>query len=121
MVRVVDGDTIYVSSDLDFLKIRLSDIDTPELNQAYGNEAKRYLSNLIYNKKVSIRISSTDRYGRHIGRIFLNDVDINSLLVEKGLAWVYRKYTKDQSLIALESSARTKKLGLWANSKAVEP
>lgn len=38
-----------------------------------------------------------------------------------GMAWVYRKYNKDQSLLVLEQAARLNKIGLWADKEPVPP
>ena len=46
---------------------------------------------------------------------------LNEELVYQGLAWWYRKYSKDQSLGELEAQARQAKLGLWADTEPVPP
>ena len=38
--RVVDGDTVHVFSKGEVLKVRLVEIDTPEMDQPHGQEAK---------------------------------------------------------------------------------
>ena len=43
-----------------------------------------------------------DRYERIIGRIYVDDLDVNAEMVRRGAAWVYRKYAKDQKLFQLE-------------------
>ena len=45
--RVVDGDTVHVFSKGELLKVRLVEIDTPEMDQPHGQEAKEYLENLL--------------------------------------------------------------------------
>lgn len=45
--RVVDGDTVHVFSKGKVLKVRLVEIDTPEMDQPHGQEAKEYLESLL--------------------------------------------------------------------------
>ena len=45
--RVIDGDTVYVFSNGEILKVRLVEIDTPEMDQPHGPEAKEYLEQLL--------------------------------------------------------------------------
>ncbi|MDO8997662.1 MAG: thermonuclease family protein [Sediminibacterium sp.] len=114
VVAVSDGDTITVlDSSNRQVKIRLAEIDTPESSQPYGNRAKQQLSDLVFNKTVTVRTDTTDRYGRSIARIYVDDVDVNAMMVELGAAWVYRQYAKDQSLYSLEDKAKKAKVGLW--------
>ena len=54
-----------------------------------------------------------DRYGRTVGKVYLEDLDINAELVRYGHAWVYRRYAKDKTLFDLEAEARENQLGLW--------
>ena len=39
-----------------------------------------------------------DRYGRIVRRLYLDDRNVNAELVERGYAWVYRKYARDYTL-----------------------
>ncbi|MDG1454006.1 MAG: thermonuclease family protein [Methylophilaceae bacterium] len=119
VVGVSDGDTITIlDSEKKQTKIRLNEIDTPEAGQPYGNKAKQELSDLIYGKTVNIIAAKKDRYGRTLGRVYLNELDVNSELIKRGAAWVYRQYSKDKTLLFLESEARSNKLGLWSLSES---
>ncbi len=130
VVKVVDGDTIHLLiKDNKAIKIiRLSGIDAPERKQDYGKKAKRYLSEFIGNKEVSVTYSKVDRYGRLIGTIFIDEhFDMNLAMVRAGFAWHYKKYQKEQSIRArliyagTEKQARKKQLGLWNKSGPVPP
>lgn len=74
VVGVSDGDTITVLEDLDKgrFRVRLAGIDAPEKGQAFGQKAKQYLSGLIFGKAVSVRFTTVDRYGRIVGRVYLD-------------------------------------------------
>ncbi len=76
-VHVSDGDTIRIKyRSGKKVEIRLYGIDTPEIGQPFGNAAKRHLSRLVYNKKVSVKVYDTDRYGRTVGVVQLGNTNI---------------------------------------------
>jgi micrococcal nuclease len=50
VVKIADGDTLVLLVDEKQLKIRLSDIDTPERKQPFGTRAKQALSDLAFGK-----------------------------------------------------------------------
>ena len=114
VVSITDGDTVTILTDNKQTKVRLAEIDTPEKNQPYGKKAKKALSDFIFGKTVRIEVDTIDRYGRVVGKIFLNDLNINKEMVKAGHAWVYDKYAKDKTLFALEKNAKENQLGLWA-------
>lgn len=119
---ITDGDTFTIlDSTKNQIKIRLHGIDCPERNQPYSNTSKKYLSELIYLKEVSILTSGTDRYGRIIGITMLGKLVINEKMISAGLAWHYKKYDNRSSWAKLEEEARTKRIGLWKDESPVPP
>ena len=99
-VRVQDGDSVVLDIQLGFnmamlnQKIRLFGINTPEIRGAerpQGLIAAARLSGLIEGKEVYLR-SHKDRsgkYGRWLGTIYIDDININKLLLQEGLAEIY--------------------------------
>lgn len=51
----------------------------------------------------------------------MDSLDANREQVKRGLAWVYRKYLHDQSLLQVEDDARKAKVGLWAEPNPMPP
>ena len=102
-------------------KIRLAEIDTPERGQPFGTWAKQRLSDLVFGKPIAIKLVDIDRYDRIVGRIYVDDLDVNAELVRIGAAWVYRKYATDPSLYDLEEEAREAKRGLWGQGTPIPP
>ena len=125
VLKVIDGDTIYIKSDKGRKKVRLRHIDAPEIRQSYGKEAKIFLDKQIDGKKIIVNSDYKDRYGRDIGDIFVYNNDeaiyINAKLVKSGHAWVYKSYRKNTYLMNLENFARENMLGLWKDKSAIEP
>ena len=88
VIRVSDGDTIVVlTQDKEQIKVRLNGIDAPEKKQPFGKQSTKFLANLVAGKTVEIKKEGNDRYGRMIGTIFLNGIDINKEMVSNGYAW----------------------------------
>ena len=89
-----DGDTCTTFKGE---KIRLACIDTPELkgwnaDPIPAKEARDFVNKLVANEEVSIKRITNDRYGRTVGELFKNQVNIQKLIVEKGYGRIYEKY-----------------------------
>jgi len=67
VVKIADGDTLTLLVDSKQLKIRPSDIDTPERKQPFCTRAKQALSELAFGKHARVVEVTKDRYGRIVG------------------------------------------------------
>lgn len=122
VVAITDGDTLkMLTSDKKEIKIRLAKIDAPEKSQAFGQASKKALSDICFNQPLHVEIETIDRYGRSVGIVTCKGINANLEQVEKGMAWVYTKYTKDKDFIEAEKNAREKKAGLWSDPTACPP
>ena len=122
VVKVSDGDTVTIlASDKTQHKIRLNDIDAPEKKQAFGNKSKDNLAKYIAGKTVTVQYQKKDKYKRVLGTIYYNNTDINLQQVKDGYAWVYKKYSNNQTYYKAEKLARDKRVGLWADKSPVAP
>lgn len=119
VVRVTDGDTIWVETADRATKIRLYGIDAPESKQAYGKEAAAAVEALVLDKMVSVIDMNTDRYGRDVSIVVMdNGLSLQEALLYAGHVWLYTVYCKSESCAiwqVLEQDARENKRGLWAN------
>jgi len=108
--RVVDGDTVDVVLDLGFdiqykSRVRLYGIDTPESRtrnldeKARGKMAGAYLKEAVDNgTKVVIETKLKDsrgKYGRVLGNVVVDGVNINEAMIENSLAVAYFGQSKD--------------------------
>jgi endonuclease YncB( thermonuclease family) len=121
VVGISDGDTFTILVNDSSIKVRLHGIDSPEKKQAFGNESKQVLSDLIFNKEVLIQSKGHDRYGRLIGIAFIDSICINEFMLRNGYAWHYLKYDSNPNWSKLESEAKNLKLGIWNDSLQVRP
>ena len=122
-ITVTDGDTVRGKYANELIKIRLAEIDAPELKQAFGVESKGCLKELIKQSdgKVFFKFKEKDRYKRHVGWLYSEDLDINLEMVKRGCAWVYDRYAERKVLFKHQNLAKENKLGLWKNANAVKP
>lgn len=121
--HVIDGDTIVLANGD---SVRLIGIDTPEEFdtrkpvQCYAKEAAERNKQLIGNNDIKFYkdISTTDKYGRWLGFVYLPDETfVNLELVKEGYAFAY-PYPPDNSKAAefkaAQDYAKQNKLGLWS-------
>ena len=124
VILITNGNTITVVNNGTPEKIRLYGIDTPESTQAFGTGAKNFTYSMVYRKSVNVKPFTTDRYGRTVGIVNVNEKCLNSELISKGFAWVYDRYCKKDMCDKwkkLEEVAKQSKAGLWSKDNPVEP
>ncbi len=95
VVKVYDGDTCTVNiiyhGEIVQLRIRMVGYDTPELTgkNVMAQKAKQDLAVLILDKIVILRCGKFDKYGRVLGIIYHQGVDINMVMLNKGYSQPY--------------------------------
>ena len=122
VVSVHDGDTLTVLVERRELKVRLTDIDAPELKQPFGTRSRQSLAELCFGKDASLDVRGRDRYKRTLAIVTCAGTDANAEQVRRGYAWTYTRFARaDSPLIAIEYEARGAHRGLWADATAVAP
>lgn len=113
VVYVVDGDTFITSTRE---KIRLSEVDAPELSQLYGLEAKQVAERLLLHKDVTIIRKTTDRYGRTIADVYTaQGEDLAEVLIVNGLAHI-TPWARNTKLMAEYTTAKNNNIGLFQSA-----
>jgi endonuclease YncB( thermonuclease family) len=119
---IADGDTIIVLNANNEQKlVRLYGIDAPEKTQPYGEASRKYLADMVAAKDIDVSVYDIDRYGRSVGRIIIDDKDINRAMIEAGYAWVYREYCKISECAEWTKLDKAARRGLWQESNPVYP
>jgi len=122
VIGISDGDTITVlKPDKTQVKVRLDGIDCPEDGQAFGNKAKKTVSNTVFKKNVTVHTTGKDRYGRTLANIVIDEVWLNWAIVRRGYGWHFKKYSSDAQLAEAERLARSERLGLWREKNPIPP
>jgi micrococcal nuclease len=143
--RVSDGDTLVVKdTDGKNVTVRFACVDAPEIahtnkekqskrtsdrNQfTWGVKAQERVQQLVQQggDRVTLNITDSDRYGRKIAEVRLqNGTFVQQILLQEGLAKVYRPYlnkcpSKDLVQQA-EAEAKEQRVGIWSDTKFVNP
>lgn len=123
VTAVYDGDTVTVEDDCgETYQLRLHGIDAPERKQEYGNMARLALTGMVLGKRVAIQQTAKDRYGRMVGRLYVDGRDVNCAMVSNGHAWHYAKYAPEDTEIGnAEEFARRHRLGIWGEPAPTPP
>ncbi len=123
VIGVKDGDTFELLINNSTQVVRFAHIDCPEKKQPFGQKAKQFVSDLCFGKYVTlVHNNKFDRNKRLIAEVILQDgTNLNKELVKNGLAWHFKKYSKDNAYADLENGARTSKVGLWADNNPIAP
>jgi len=125
VVGVSDGDTLKVrcGADPDYrqITIRISEIDAPEKQQAFGQRSKESLSDLCFQQQAVVTPDKRDRYGRTVAAVRCRGQDVGMHQVKAGMAWWYVKYGRDATVQAAESKARAGRVGLWVDAGPEAP
>ncbi len=118
---VIDGNTITIKTSDEEYTVVLADIDSPELNQSYGDEAKRFLEKIVLKKEVVVQFTGKDRKGNHLAIILIKGkVDARVELLKEGLAWTSERNPKPE-LEAHRNEAQEKGIGLWKDENPTPP
>lgn len=117
---VADGDTLTISGT----RIRLIDIDAPELDQTCtdaqgrdwpcGRQASAQLRSRVRGHDITCQPKSIDKYGRTLATCILPDgTDINGWMVQQGWA-VTSGFANVYG--AQQDDAKSARRGLWAGT-----
>lgn len=118
---VADGDTASAQLGGQRVRLRLASIDAPEHGQPWGRRSEQSLRKFNWKKRVRIEWREVDRYGRLIVTMSVDGVDVGAEQVRHGMAWVFRRYSRDGALLDLEEQARAARRGLWTDPQPVPP
>lgn len=143
LIKVVDGDTLYFTTNGKKVKCRIEYIDTPESGDnkknkrdisncrgiaakdmtSAGKSATRAAKRLLTLKKQYLyRVSGKDRYGRSICVVKLDNSTFNEQMILDGYAVPYRQYMNSSELKyynMLLKKAKTEKVGLWRDRESI--
>jgi endonuclease YncB( thermonuclease family) len=135
VIAVLDGDTVMVVRDGQKIKIRLANIDAPEVghagmgaqspdsqkDQTFGPQSRDSLLKMVGKRHVRVDSQAVDQYGRIVGIVWVDGLNVNEEQVRRGMAWEYSHYHSDRSYIALQDGAKQARLGLWGQSEPSPP
>ncbi len=118
--RIVDGDTVQIGQT----KIRFTGIDAPETDQvcldakgerwACGIASRDALVKYSAGRPWECDLTGADKYGRSLGKCFVEGEDVSAWMVRSGWALSFVRYSHEYDRD--EAAAREAKAGLWAGA-----
>jgi endonuclease YncB( thermonuclease family) len=128
VIKIADGDTLtIIDSRNQQHRVRLAGIDAPEREQANYDTSRQHLAKLAYGKAVIIEWHKRDRYGRLVGKVEVERIDVGLEQLRDGQAWWFREYAHEQSAFdrsryeTAELEARINQRGLWKTGTPLPP
>ncbi len=123
IISVVDGDTfVGVADSGDTLTYNVYSIEAPEIDQPQGYEARKYLYNIVLQRRVEVtpKGGQTPRGMRVIATTRDND-DVADLMLRSGYAWYRNDTVNELRYIRSERFAQEEGVGIWAHPDNVAP
>jgi len=126
VIEVNSGDVLTISNLNRPVRVKLLGVDAPEMNQAFGDVAKKHLADLILDKSVLVEYSGIASDSSLTGRVLLNDADVGAQMIRDGAAWfdtnTNRLSRTDRDVYQQsEQAARNERRGLWQQENPVAP
>jgi len=112
VIGVIDGDTVVLENKT---RLRLRQIDAPELENCGGEQARQFVSTLVNGKSITIKEQIPDQMGRAMALIYVDSTLVNEKLLGAGWARYHSdKTTKTPLLKKVADEAKTNKLGIFS-------
>ncbi len=124
VLSISEADLMTVAYDGGTMEVRLYGVDAPEKSQSFGEKARKFTSDQVQGKVVTVDPIARDRDGRTLAIISADKMVLNRELVGSGLAWVYEHYctrAECREWKKLQEEARNRKTGLWSVAEPVAP
>jgi endonuclease YncB( thermonuclease family) len=126
VIEVNSGDVITIFNLNRPVRVKLLGVDAPEMNQAFGDVAKKHLSDLVLDQSVLVEYSGIAVDSSLTGRVLLNNADIGAQMIRDGAAWFDMNTnrlsgTERDVYQQSEQAARNERRGLWQEENPVAP
>jgi micrococcal nuclease len=127
VIEVNSGDVITIFNLNRPVRIKLLGVDAPEMDQAFGDVAKKHLADLVYDRTVVVEYAGIAADKSLIGRVLLGSADIGAQMIRDGAAWVdpgtqHRLSAADRDVYQQsEQAARGERRGLWQQENPEAP
>ena len=122
VIRVADGDTVTILlKDKTEQRIRFQAIDAPEHAQDFGSASRKFLNDLVYGKTILVKVDKIDKHNRVVGRVYLDDTDVELESLKAGMSWHYSFFNQEKALAEAQAEAQKAKRGLWSQKNPINP
>ena len=113
VLGVIDGDTLVLEGKV---RLRLRNMDAPELELCGGKEAKEELEKLVSGKKVVVQEQVIDQWGRPMALVYVGKKLVNEEMLKSGWARFHSDSSSQREVLKLANDeAKKKPLGIWSS------
>lgn len=115
--EVLDGDTVVVDNAAAKVTVRLIGINAPESGECYYNQSSGFLEDRVAGETIRMNERGVDQFDRTLATLWVGDVNINQLMVSKGMAIASVSSDLEQPeyvYLDEEESAYRDRIGLWS-------
>lgn len=122
VIAVIDGNTLSIAGDDNQThQVMLAGIDSPELDQEFGEKAKSFLEKIILKKEVTVKFTGKDRLGNYLAEVLVNGKEDPRIeLLKQGYAWTAEK-NPVPDFESYRTWAQQKGKGLWKQENPTPP
>lgn len=96
VLEVLDGDTLLLEREV---RLRLREIDAPEVALCGGVEAKKVLTDLVKGKRITLAEQIIDNWGRPMALVYLGNTLVNLEMITSGWARHHSDKTTQQQVM----------------------
>ena len=127
VIDVSSGDVLTIANLKRPVRVKLIGVDAPEMDQPFGDVAKKHLSDLIYDQGVVVEYTGIAADGSLAGKVTFRDADIGAQMIRDGVAWFDPNYLSRLSEMdreiyqQAEQAARSERRGLWQAENPTAP
>lgn len=123
VVNVIDGNSLHIRDDIsgEEITVGLYGVDSPELQQEHGVEAKSYLASKVIGKSITFKLNSKKYAFRAM--VWVDKANVNIMMVKYGHAMKFLDFEDEYSdaFIRAEINAKVARLGIWSYSSPPYP
>jgi micrococcal nuclease len=120
LVSCFDGDTCRFRVNGEVINARFSGIDAPEIDQPYGVESRNATLALLNSQPISLKCYGSALGNRKACDVFAGKIDVQSKLVEMGLAMDYPQYS-NKRYASIQKLAKAQGKGIWKSNTTISP
>jgi len=108
VIGIIDGDTLVLDGKV---RLRLRQVDAPELDLCGGKKSKEFLEKLTKGKKITIQEKILDQRGRAMALVYIGNTLVNKEILENGWGRYHSDKTSQKEALkqAYQESKKNKK------------
>ena len=111
VAKVWDGDTFDLKNGT---RVRLLDVESPEMGWCGSEEAKRRLEELVLGKFVTVKELTYEEFNRHNGLVYQGNRLINEVMIKEGWGRLhYNPSSQKEKMKAAYKFAQENKQGIF--------